>query len=96
MLSYRHAFHAGNHSEMLKHVIVNLCLRHMHGREKPKSVLDAHGRAGMYAEETKRAKKTGEYIDGSARLWSRVGLPVPMRPYMDALRGGGGGLKLRL
>lgn len=95
MLSYRHAFHAGNHADILKHLVLTLCLQHMNGKDKPYLVLDTHAGAGMYAIDSEQAKKTGEYIDGIARLWNRVDLPEPMRPYMDALQAASGGLKLR-
>lgn len=95
MLSYRHAFHAGNHADILKHLVLTLCLQHMNGKDKPYLVLDTHAGAGMYAIDSEQARKTGEYIDGIARLWNRVDLPAPMKPYMDALQVANGGLKLR-
>ncbi len=95
MLSYRHAFHAGNHADILKHLVLTLCLQHLNGKDKPYLVLDTHAGAGMYAIDSEQAKKTGEYVDGIARLWNRVDLPPPMKPYMDALQAANGGLKLR-
>lgn len=95
MLSYRHAFHAGNHADILKHLVLTLCLRHMNTKDKPWLLLDTHAGAGLYAIDSDEAKKTGEYIDGIARLWNRVDLPPPVKPYMDALQACNGGLKLR-
>ena len=95
MLSYRHAFHAGNHADILKHLVLTLCLQHMNSKDKPYLMLDTHAGAGLYAIDSEQAKKTGEYIDGVARLWNRVDLPAPMKPYMDALQVCSGGLKLR-
>jgi 23S rRNA (adenine2030-N6)-methyltransferase len=95
MLSYRHAFHAGNHADILKHLVLTLSLRHMNAKDKPWLLLDTHAGAGLYAIDSDEAKKTGEYIDGIARLWNRVDLPAPMKPYMDALQACNGGLKLR-
>ncbi len=95
MLSYRHAFHAGNHADILKHLVLTLCLQHMNGKEKPYLVLDTHAGAGMYTIDSEQAKKTGEYIDGIGRLWNRVDLPAPMKPYMEALQAANAGLKLR-
>jgi len=95
MLSYRHAFHAGNHADVLKHLVLTLCLEHMNIKEKPYLVLDTHAGAGIYAIDSEQAKKTGEYIDGIARLWNRSDLPAPMQAYMDALQVCGGGLKLK-
>ncbi|MCC7311503.1 MAG: 23S rRNA (adenine(2030)-N(6))-methyltransferase RlmJ, partial [Sulfuritalea sp.] len=42
MLSYRHAFHAGNHADILKHFILTLCLEHMNAKDKPWLLLDTH------------------------------------------------------
>ena len=95
MLSYRHAFHAGSHADILKHVVLTLCLQHMNSKDKPYLVLDTHAGAGLYAIDSVEAKKTGEYLDGIARLWNRNDLPAPMKPYMDALQVCSGGLKLR-
>jgi len=95
MLSYRHAFHAGNHADILKHLVLTLCLHHMNSKDKPYLVLDTHAGAGVYTIDSEQAKKTGEYLDGIARLWNRNDLPAPMKPYMDALQVCSGGLKLR-
>ncbi len=95
MLSYRHAFHAGNHADILKHLVLTLCLQHMNAKEKPWLLLDTHAGAGLYAIDSEQAKKTGEYIDGIARLWNRSDFPAPMAPYMAALQACNGGSKLR-
>jgi 23S rRNA (adenine2030-N6)-methyltransferase len=95
MLSYRHAFHAGNHADVLKHLVLTLCLQHMNSKDKPWLLLDTHAGAGVYAIDSEEARKTGEYIDGIARLWNRIDLPSPMKPYMDAMQACSGGLKLR-
>jgi 23S rRNA (adenine2030-N6)-methyltransferase len=95
MLSYRHAFHAGNHADVLKHLVLTLCLQHFNAKDKPWLLLDTHAGAGIYAIDSEQAKKTGEYIDGIARLWNRSDLPPPLKPYMEALQACNGGLKLR-
>jgi 23S rRNA (adenine2030-N6)-methyltransferase len=86
MLSYRHAFHAGNHADVLKHLVLMLCLQHMNQKDKPYTVIDTHAGAGLYALESKQAKLTGEYINGIGRLWGRTGLPAPLMDFMDVLR----------
>ena len=96
MLSYRHAFHAGNHADILKHLVLVLCLQHLNSKDKPWLLLDTHAGAGLYATDSEQAKKTGEYVDGIARLWTRGDLPAPLTPYLAALQAcNGGGLKLR-
>jgi 23S rRNA (adenine2030-N6)-methyltransferase len=95
MLSYRHAYHAGNHADLLKHLVLSLCLQHMNTKDKPYLVLDTHAGAGQYALDAEQAKKTGEYIDGIARLWNRTDLPAALKDYMTALQTCNGGNKLR-
>ena len=95
MLSYRHAFHAGNHADILKHLVLTLCLAHMNSKDKPYLLLDTHAGAGLYALDSDYAKKTGEYIDGIARLWNRTDLPAALGTYMKALEACNPGTKLK-
>jgi 23S rRNA (adenine2030-N6)-methyltransferase len=95
MLSYRHAFHAGNHADILKHLVLSLCLAHMNSKDKPYLLLDTHAGAGQYALDSDHARKTGEYIDGIARLWNRTDLPPALGDYMKALQTCNPGTKLK-
>lgn len=95
MLSYRHAYHAGNHADVLKHLVLTLCIEHMNTKDKPYLLFDTHAGAGLYAIDAEASRKTREYVDGIARLWARSDLPAPMKSYMDALRACNGGAKLR-
>ena len=65
MLSYRHAFHAGNHADILKHSLLTLVLQSLHKKEKPFSLIDTHAGAGIYVLDDERAEKTGEAAEGS-------------------------------
>jgi 23S rRNA (adenine2030-N6)-methyltransferase len=99
MLSYRHAFHAGNHADVLKHLVLMLCIEHMNGKDKPYLALDTHAGAGMYSLETEQAKRTGEFREGIARLWEHKKLPEPLEHYrtrvreLNGVHGGGGRLQ---
>jgi 23S rRNA (adenine2030-N6)-methyltransferase len=95
MLSYRHAFHAGNHADILKHLVLTLCLRHMNAKDKPYLLLDTHAGAGRYSLDSEQARKTGEYIDGIARLWNRGDLPPALQAYLAVVQDCNDGLKLR-
>ena len=86
MLSYRHAFHAGNHADVLKHCLLVQLLRHMSQKETPFWVIDTHAGAGLYALDTGYATKLSEHIDGIGRLWSRNDLPAPLTEYMSLVR----------
>jgi 23S rRNA (adenine2030-N6)-methyltransferase len=86
MFSYRHAYHAGNHADVLKHLVLMLCLDHMNSKDKPYTVVDTHAGAGLYALDSEPAQRTGECIDGIGRLWERKNLPAPLSDYMQLIR----------
>lgn len=68
MLSYRHAFHAGNHADMLKHFVLWLVLDYFNRKDNPYWYIDTHAGAGLYDLSGGEAQKVGEYRDGIARL----------------------------
>jgi 23S rRNA (adenine2030-N6)-methyltransferase len=86
MLAYRHAFHAGNHADVLKHITLLLVLRYMNQKDKPYRMIDTHAGAGGYSLEGQYAQKKGEYLQGVARLWSRDDLPEAVADYMALVR----------
>jgi 23S rRNA (adenine2030-N6)-methyltransferase len=85
MLSYRHAFHAGNHADVLKHSTLVLTLDYLLRKEKPLAYIDTHAGAGAYRLQSAEARKTGEFEQGIARLWRCEGLPAPLRGYIDSV-----------
>lgn len=68
MLSYRHAFHAGNYADVLKHLVQIEILQHLAKKDKPFDYFDTHAGAGVYALKSKHAQQTGEYKDGFDKL----------------------------
>jgi 23S rRNA (adenine2030-N6)-methyltransferase len=86
MLAYRHAFHAGNHADVLKHCVLTLVLRHMNQKDKAYRLVDTHAGAGGYSLEGAYAQKKGEYEQGIARLWPREDLPEPVADYVNLVR----------
>ena len=86
MLSYRHAFHAGNHADVLKHFLLVQLLRHMTRKETAFWVIDTHAGAGVYALDTGYATKLAEHVDGIGRVWNRNDLPAPLTEYVDFVR----------
>jgi 23S rRNA (adenine2030-N6)-methyltransferase len=86
MLAYRHAFHAGNHADVLKHLVLTLVLRHMNKKEKPYRLVDTHAGAGGYSLEGQYANKKSEYQQGIARLWGRSDLPTSLLDYMQLVK----------
>jgi 23S rRNA (adenine2030-N6)-methyltransferase len=87
MLAYRHAFHAGNHADVLKHTVLTLVLRYMNSKDKPYRLIDTHAGAGGYSLEGRYAQKKGEFEQGIARLWSRDDLPDAVADYVQLVRG---------
>lgn len=86
MLAYRHAFHAGNHADVLKHIVLMLVLQHMNAKPKPYRFVDTHAGAGGYSLEGRYAQKKGEYERGIGRLWTRDDLPPTIRDYVELIR----------
>jgi 23S rRNA (adenine2030-N6)-methyltransferase len=86
MLAYRHAFHAGNHADVLKHLVLVQVLRYMNGKDKPYRYVDTHAGAGGYSLEGRYAQKKGEYERGIALLWERDDLPEPLADYVSLVR----------
>lgn len=71
MLSYRHAFHAGNHADILKHISLMLVLEAMCKKEKPFTAIDCNAGAGFYYLDDECSLKTGEATDGILKLTER-------------------------
>ena len=86
MLAYRHAFHAGNHADVLKHTVLTRVLRHMNRKPKGYRLVDTHAGAGGYSLEGRYALKKGEFEQGVLRLWGRSDLPAPVADYLDQVR----------
>ncbi len=86
VLAYRHAFHAGNHADVLKHVVLLQVLRHMALKEKGFRIVDTHAGGGCYALGSPQAQKKGEFADGIGRLWSRQDAPAPVADYLQQVR----------
>jgi|TARA_R110000772_G_scaffold249246_1_gene363431 23S rRNA (adenine2030-N6)-methyltransferase len=87
VLSYRHAFHAGNFADVLKHSVLTLVLEYMTRKEKGFYYIDSHSGAGMYQLADEYAQKTGEYKDGIAKLIEQQDLPEAIEPYIDLVKG---------
>lgn len=97
-MNYRHAFHAGNFADVLKHAVLALCLQHL-GRktDKPFAYVDSHAGIGVYDLTGDAARRSPEWQAGIARLMDAERPPRVERvlaPFLDAVRAHnrGGGL----
>jgi len=95
MLAYRHAFHAGNHADVLKHLVLVQVLTYMAAKDKPYTLLDTHAGAGGYSLEGRYAHTKDEFQTGIARLYQRNDLPKSLTDYVALVRAfnGGGALE---
>lgn len=93
-MNYRHAYHAGNHADVLKHIVIARVIDHLKQKDKPFRVLDAHSGIGLYGLESVEAEKTFEWREGVGRLFSTDGSPIELSteaeaiiaPWRDAIR----------
>ncbi|PKO61359.1 MAG: 23S rRNA (adenine(2030)-N(6))-methyltransferase RlmJ [Betaproteobacteria bacterium HGW-Betaproteobacteria-18] len=86
MFSYRHAFHAGNHADVLKHTTLLAILRHMALKETAFTVFDTHAGAGLYRLDGDYASTSGEAGEGYLRLIDKAAAisPTPaLQDYLD-------------
>jgi 23S rRNA (adenine2030-N6)-methyltransferase len=105
-MNYRHAYHAGNFADVLKHSVLFALVQSLQSKETPFALIDTHAGSGCYALDSEEAGKTGEYRDGINRLLfpdlkkgdaSARTLPPLLRHWLDAilaLPGNEHGLKL--
>jgi 23S rRNA (adenine2030-N6)-methyltransferase len=97
-MNYRHAFHAGNFADVLKHIIIARILTHLREKVTPFRVIDTHAGEGLYDLSSEEASRTGEWRDGIGRL---VRTPLPadaaelVAPYLAAVRACNHGDELR-
>ena len=95
MLAYRHAFHAGNHGDVLKHIVLMRVLRYMNQKDKGWRYVDTHAGAGGYSLQGTYAKKNAEFNEGVGRLWGRTDVPPAVADYLDLIRQFNGGSHLK-
>ncbi|MEL6980346.1 MAG: 23S rRNA (adenine(2030)-N(6))-methyltransferase RlmJ, partial [Pseudomonadota bacterium] len=77
-MNYRHAYHAGNHADVLKHVALTLILNRLRAKAKPFVAVDAFAGPGLTdLMLDDRAARTGEWRGGVGRLWSELSGLVP-------------------
>ncbi len=86
MLAYRHSFHAGNHADVLKHIVQVAVLRYFNEKEKPYWVIDTHAGAGIYSLASSHARVKSEYLQGIAKLISQPGMPPLIADYLAQVR----------
>jgi len=85
VLSYQHGFHAGNFADLHKHLTLALLLESLNRKAKPWSYLETHSGRGRYDLRDAQAAKTGEYLEGIAKLWA-LSADSALGRYVDLVR----------
>ncbi len=83
MFSYRHAFHAGSHADVLKHAMLIAMVRHLTQKPAALTVVDTHAGAGLYRLDGDYAGTSGEAADGVVKLFSAL---APASPAKAAIK----------
>lgn len=90
-MNYRHAFHAGNYADVLKHAILVRLARALQAKAKGFVFVDTHAGRGRYdlsrAAQGDSGARRPEWPDGIGRLWDRVDAPEPVQDYLAIVRG---------
>lgn len=94
-MNYRHAYHAGNHADVLKHAVLARVMEHIKKKAKPFRVIDAHAGIGLYDLAGVEAGKTAEWEGGIGKMAAPFApeveaLLAPYRAVIAALNPGGG------
>lgn len=88
-MNYRHAYHAGNFADVVKHVVLARLIEYLKRKDKAFRVVDTHAGIGFYDLSSIEAQKTGEWHGGIGKL---LEAPLPasvaalLAPYLDAVR----------
>jgi 23S rRNA (adenine2030-N6)-methyltransferase len=86
MFSYRHAFHAGNHADVLKHAVLLHVINYLQQKDGALMVVDTHAGAGAYGLAQGHAQVSGEYAGGIGKLWTAQPLPPLLAQYVQAVK----------
>ena len=85
-MNYRHAFHAGNHADVFKHVTLARLIALIARKDAPFAYLDSHAGVGLYDLRGDQASRTGEWLEGIDRLWQAEDAPALLDDYLGVLR----------
>jgi 23S rRNA (adenine2030-N6)-methyltransferase len=87
-MNYRHAFHAGNFADVLKHVVLMMLIEHLKKKPAPFFYLDTHAGRGLYDLSEAPAQRSGEYKNGVGRVLEAApaSLPVELAAYAELVR----------
>ncbi len=85
-MNYRHAYHAGNFADVVKHAVLVALIEALKQKQAPFCYIDTHAGAGRYQLTAPEAQKTLEHADGIARLLAATRLPNALHVYVNLVR----------
>lgn len=91
-MNYRHAYHAGNFADVLKHAVLAMAIERLKQKPAPFRIIDTHAGLGLYDLASEAAQKTEEWREGIGRLAGPDAVSPPadvaemLAPYLDAVR----------
>ena len=86
-MNYRHAYHAGNFADVVKHIVLSRIIEYLKRKDAPFRVIDTHAGIGLYDLSSEQAARTGEWLGGIGRLAGKTFTPAVatlLGPYLDA------------
>lgn len=92
-MNYRHAFHAGNFADVVKHAVLALLIERLKAKDTAFRIIDTHAGVGLYDLSADEALRTGEWREGIGRIWEsplEPALADLLRPYLDAVAAANG------
>lgn len=85
-MNYRHAYHAGNFADVVKHAVLALVIDYFKQKPKPFTVIDTHAGCGVYDTSSVESRKTGEFETGVGKVLGVAGsAPALLAPYLNIL-----------
>ena len=92
-MNYRHAFHAGNFADVVKHAVLGLLIERLKAKDTAFRVIDTHAGVGLYDLTADEAARTGEWREGIGRVWGAsrdLSLDALLAPYLAAVAAANG------
>ncbi len=85
-MNYRHAFHAGNHADVIKHVVLLAVCDALCAKPTPVFAVDTHAGRGLYRLDAEAARRTAEADGGIGRLIASARQVAPVERYLQAVQ----------
>lgn len=85
-MNYRHAYHAGNGADVLKHVVLVALLDHLARKDSAVCYLETHAGRGLYPLGAAESQRAGEFRDGIGKLLGADAPPAAVARYLEVVQ----------